>query len=99
MEEKFYIIISTLVQICRIILSYSPDIRLSQLCFANCWGIMNFLHFRALMRLIDPSATDFDAIRGQFRWSIPEKLNVAYQVCERHQAQAQQIAVYYENVI
>jgi acetyl-CoA synthetase len=58
---------------------------------------MNFLHFRELMRLIDPSATDFDAIRNQFRWSIPEKLNVAYQVCERHQSRAQQVAVYYEN--
>ena len=49
------------------------------------------------MRLIDPSATDFDAIRSNFRWSIPEKLNVAYQVCERHQQRAQQVAVYYEN--
>ena len=58
---------------------------------------MNFLHFRVSMRLIDPSATDFDQIRSQFQWSIPEKLNVAYQVCERHQARAQQIAIYYEN--
>jgi len=58
---------------------------------------MNFLRFRMSMRLIDPSATDFDVIRSQFRWSIPEKLNVAYQVCERHQAQAAQVAVYYEN--
>ena len=49
------------------------------------------------MRLIDPLATDFDGIRSRFRWSIPAKLNVAYQVCERHQSPAQQVAVYYEN--
>jgi len=49
------------------------------------------------MRLIDPSATDFDAIYGQFQWSIPTRLNVAHQVCERHQGQAQQVAVYYES--
>ena len=49
------------------------------------------------MRLIDPAATDFDLICSRFQWSIPERLNVAYQVCERHQGQAQQIAIYYEN--
>ncbi len=58
---------------------------------------MNFLHFPASMRLIDPSATDFDAIRSEFQWSIPKQLNVAYQVCERHQRQAQRVAIYYEN--
>ncbi len=49
------------------------------------------------MRLIDPSATDFDAVCDQFQWSIPARLNVAHQVCERHQEQAQRVAVYYEN--
>ena len=49
------------------------------------------------MRLIDPSATDFDAVCDQFQWSIPARLNVAHQVCERHQGQAQRVAVYYEN--
>ncbi|UCH39704.1 MAG: AMP-binding protein, partial [Gammaproteobacteria bacterium] len=49
------------------------------------------------MRLIDPAETDFDLICSRFQWSIPERLNVAYQVCERHQGQAQQIAIYYEN--
>jgi acetyl-CoA synthetase len=49
------------------------------------------------MRLIDPSATDFDVICDQFSWSIPEHLNVAHQVCERHQQDAQRVAVYYEN--
>jgi len=53
--------------------------------------------FTGLMRLIDPTATDFDAIRREFRWSIPEKINVAYQVCDRHRQRAQQVAVYYEN--
>ncbi|MCP4874474.1 MAG: AMP-binding protein [Gammaproteobacteria bacterium] len=49
------------------------------------------------MRLIDPAATDFDAIRSEFRWSIPEKLNLAYQVCDRHQQRSGQVAVYYES--
>ena len=49
------------------------------------------------MRLIDSSATDFDAICAEFRWSIPEHLNIAHQVCERHQADDERIAVYYEN--
>ncbi len=51
------------------------------------------------MRLIDPSATDFDAIRSEFHWSIPDKLNVAYQICDRHQGRSQQVAVYYENAV
>ncbi|MDH3218272.1 MAG: AMP-binding protein [Gammaproteobacteria bacterium] len=49
------------------------------------------------MRLIDPAATDFDAICREFRWSIPDNVNVAHHVCERHQDRAEQVAVYYEN--
>ena len=49
------------------------------------------------MHLIDPASTDFDVIRSNFRWSIPERLNIAHQVCERHQAQPDRIAIYYEN--
>ncbi len=49
------------------------------------------------MQLIDPAATDFDAIRREFRWSIPERLNIAHQVCERHQQHGDRIAVYTEN--
>jgi len=49
------------------------------------------------MRLIDSSIADFDVIRSEFRWAIPDKLNIAHQVCERHQQRAQQVAVYYEN--
>ena len=40
------------------------------------------------MRLIDDSLTDFDRICDQFRWSIPEHLNIAHQVCERHRQRA-----------
>ncbi len=49
------------------------------------------------MHLIDPASTDFDVIRSEFRWSIPERLNIAHQVCERHQSQPDRIAIYYEN--
>ncbi len=49
------------------------------------------------MRLIDPAMSDFDAIRSDFRWSIPKRLNIACQVCERHQSDPGRIAVFYEN--
>ncbi len=49
------------------------------------------------MPLLDASQTDFDAICSNFRWNIPEKLNIAHQVCERHQTDPTRIAVYYEN--
>ncbi|TDJ66597.1 MAG: AMP-dependent synthetase [Proteobacteria bacterium] len=46
---------------------------------------------------MDPASTDFDVIRSEFQWSIPERLNIAHQVCERHQSQPDRIAIYYEN--
>jgi acetyl-CoA synthetase len=49
------------------------------------------------MRLIDDSVTDFDMICRRFNWSIPEYLNIAHQVCERHQQRADQVAIYTEN--
>ncbi len=49
------------------------------------------------MQLIDPEATDFDSIRRDFSWSIPERLNIAQQVCERHQQTGDRVAVYTEN--
>jgi hypothetical protein len=45
-------------------------------------------------RLIDATATDFDVIRSQFRCAIPRHLNVAYQVCERHQREPDRVAIY-----
>ena len=49
------------------------------------------------MRLIDDSLTDFDMICSRFNWSIPKYLNIAHQVCERHQSRADQVAIYTEN--
>ena len=49
------------------------------------------------MRLIDTSLGDFDRICSAFRWSVPDRLNIAFQVCERHQQRADQVAIYYEN--
>ena len=49
------------------------------------------------MHLIDPDQTDFDTIYQKFRWNIPTSLNIAYQVCERHQDNRDRIAIYYEN--
>ena len=50
------------------------------------------------MQLIDPRITSFDRIYDSFHWSIPEHLNIAHQVCERHQSDPDQIAVFYENL-
>ena len=50
------------------------------------------------MQLIDPINTSFDSIYDSFRWSIPRHLNIARQVCERHQSDPDRIAVYFENV-
>ena len=49
------------------------------------------------MRLIDPETTSFDTIYAKFQWAIPDRLNTASQVCERHQSDPNSIAVYYEN--
>ena len=50
------------------------------------------------MHLIDPNQSDFDNICANFRWEIPANLNIAHQVCERHQSDSDHIAVYYENL-
>lgn len=49
------------------------------------------------MRLIDHKLDNFDAIHNQFRWSIPPRLNITQQVCDRHQTDGNRIALYYEN--
>jgi acetyl-CoA synthetase len=49
------------------------------------------------MRLIDHNTTDFDSIYASFEWQVPAQLNIAHQVCERHQHNPDKIAVYYEN--
>ena len=50
------------------------------------------------MRLIDPTITSFESAYEQFRWSIPERLNIAHQCCERHQSDPDRVAIYYENI-
>ena len=49
------------------------------------------------MRLIDDAATDFDALCRTFQWQIPDALNIAEQVCDRHGGLANKPALYYEN--
>ena len=61
---------------------------------AACSGFYDIV---ADMQLISDSQGDFDAICRQFRWSIPRQLNIAHQVCERHQDRAEAVAIYYEN--
>jgi len=50
------------------------------------------------MRLIDDAATDFDHLRRTFRWNVPQALNIAAQVCDRHVELADRPALYYENL-
>ncbi|MDH3279795.1 MAG: AMP-binding protein, partial [Gammaproteobacteria bacterium] len=50
------------------------------------------------MQLIDPTSTDFDAIRRRFRWRVPEYYNMAWEVCDRHANLRDTPALYYENV-
>ncbi|MBS1269712.1 MAG: Acetyl-coenzyme A synthetase [Gammaproteobacteria bacterium] len=49
------------------------------------------------MALISSDYRDFESIRKDFRWSIPERYNMARDVCERHSAIADRPALYYEN--
>jgi acetyl-CoA synthetase len=49
------------------------------------------------MHLIDPSAIDFEAICHSFRWLVPDQLNIAQLVCDRHRDRSDQAALYFEN--
>ena len=49
------------------------------------------------MTLISHDYRDFEAIRREFRWNVPERYNMARQVCDRHEAIAGEIAVFCEN--
>ncbi len=49
------------------------------------------------MRLIDPSKGDYDALYQNFTWAVPEDLNIADLVCDRHANQPNQPALYYES--
>lgn len=51
----------------------------------------------AAMQLIDASIDDFDRACSEFRWAIPERVNVAWQVCDRHRQLGDRVAIYYEN--
>jgi acetyl-CoA synthetase len=48
------------------------------------------------MRLTDPAIGDYDAIYGQFRWSVPQRLNIAHMICDRHTHLTDKVALYYE---
>ena len=44
------------------------------------------------MRLIDTSTRDFDQLRREYRWQIPENFNMAEAVCDRHAIGADRVA-------
>ncbi len=48
------------------------------------------------MRLFPPDSTDFDGLRRDFRWQLPEFFNIGVDVCDRHRDRSEQIAIYYE---
>ncbi len=49
------------------------------------------------MQLIDADHRDFDAIRREFHWRVPEQYNIAHQVCEKHTGLTTQPAMFCEN--
>ncbi len=49
------------------------------------------------MRLIEPKSRDFDRIRREFHWRIPERCNIAFEVCDKHAALSERPALFYEN--
>ncbi|HSH41161.1 MAG TPA: AMP-binding protein [Arenicellales bacterium] len=51
------------------------------------------------MTLISHDYRDFEAIRRDFRWNVPERYNMAREVCDRHQAIADRAALFYENAV
>lgn len=48
------------------------------------------------MQLIDPKYTDFDRIRKEFKWNIPRRFNMAWQVCDKHRSLKAKPALYFE---
>ncbi|MFQ5935930.1 MAG: acyl-CoA synthetase [Acidiferrobacterales bacterium] len=46
---------------------------------------------------MDPEQRDFDAIRANFKWEVPEYYNIAHEVCDRHVRYRDAIALYYES--
>ena len=48
------------------------------------------------MQTIDPNATDFDQIRREFQWKIPERYNMAWEVCDKHVGLSRHPAMYCE---
>ncbi|MEJ2153955.1 MAG: acyl-CoA synthetase [Desulfobacteraceae bacterium] len=48
------------------------------------------------MRLIEPSTDNFDTLYRNFRWDVPENLNIAEVVCDRHSDRSNKVALHYE---
>ncbi len=49
------------------------------------------------MRLIDPSSSSYDELYRNFHWNVPEELNIADMVCDRHGDRLNQIALHHES--
>jgi acetyl-CoA synthetase len=44
-----------------------------------------------------PEAKSYEDLCSQFRWSIPDKFNIAFHVCDRHAGDTTRIAMIYED--
>ena len=49
------------------------------------------------MQLITNDGRDFDTLRKEFSWQIPESFNIADWVCDRHDDIYDKAAIYYQN--
>ena len=49
------------------------------------------------MQFIDKNTRDFDQLRREYRWQIPENFNMAEAVCDRHAIGADRVALFTES--
>lgn len=49
------------------------------------------------MGIFDSNVKSFEKLHDEFSWHIPERLNIAYEVCDKHEKLSNRIAIYYEH--
>ncbi|MDJ0958854.1 MAG: acyl-CoA synthetase [Arenicellales bacterium] len=49
------------------------------------------------MQIVNPDYTDFDKIHQDFRWTVPERYNMAWEICDKHKDLSQSTALYFES--
>ena len=50
------------------------------------------------MQIINPKYSDFEKIRSEFEWNIPDRFNMAWGVCDKHRGLDSSPALFYERL-